>query len=98
MKEEQCKAVTTGFLKALEQSQELRDRWVVVAQNEDWDGLRELIAGTLELDETPSEKDLDDMHLHAESHLSSKCKEIEELDRRIKSEYLFNGRHGPPGD
>jgi hypothetical protein len=98
MKEEQCKTAAEGFLRALKGRQELRDRWVDLARNKDWHGVRELIAGTLELDETPSEEDLAKMDSHANRHLTGKRKELEELDERIDSTFVFNGRHGPPFD
>jgi hypothetical protein len=92
--EDRWKTTAVGFLQALKKSQELRDQWVVLARNKDWLGLRELIAGTQFLDQTPSAEDLKAMHSYADSHLSAQCKEIEELDRRVDPDCIFNGRDG----
>jgi hypothetical protein len=97
MNEEQCNRIAADFVRALGEQEELRDQWAVFARDRDWKGLRELIAGTLDLEHTPTHEDLEKMHEYAEHHLSRKCKEIEELDKRIDAIYIFNGRGGHPG-
>lgn len=98
MKEIQCKAMAAGFIHALMESGELRDRWVDVRGSKDWEKkLRVLIGETFDSDE-PSADDLEKMRKHCDSSLGPELTELHQLDPRIESKYVCNGRDPhPPG-
>ena len=90
MNDIQCKAVAAGFIHALRESPDLRNRWVEIRESRDWVSLRALIGQTLGTKE-PTEADLEAMRLHCSSRLGSEVSDLQQLDQRMEASYTFNG-------
>lgn len=103
MNEIQCKAAAAGFIHALRESPEVREQWVAVRKESDWErgsgtaSLRELIEKTLCLAQTPSEKDLEAMRAHGQRYLKVELEELKRIDRRIEPAVVNNGADGGHG-
>jgi len=93
MNDIQCKAAAAGFIHALKQSRELRNRWADIRNAEEWENLRTLIGETLGLAQTPSPQDLEKMRGHCDSQLGPQLKELQQIDERIEPRYVCNGAH-----
>ncbi len=90
----QCQAVVAGFIYALKESPEVRDKWIRIYSARDWPGLRVLIGETLGLAEAPSEEELEAMRIHSWDRLMHQLEELQGLDRQIKARHVFNGMEG----
>lgn len=94
----QCKAIAAGFIFALEESRELRDRWVDIRKAKEWKKLRALIGQTLGTAEEPTAEDLEEMRKYCNKRLKPEVSELKQLDHRIEPEYVYNGMpHGGRG-
>jgi hypothetical protein len=92
----QRRAVVAGFIHALKESPDVRDKWTLIFSTRDWRGLRILIGETLGLAETPSEEDLEAMRIHSLDRLMHQLEELQQLDQRIEADYVLNGMYRPP--
>lgn len=98
MNDIQCKAMAAGFVHALKESSDLRDRWVEIRKSEDWVSLRLLIGQTLGTAKEPTEEDLKTMREHCSKRLGSEISELQQIDTRIEAGYVYNGMpHGGGG-
>lgn len=94
MNDTQRGAVTAGFLFALKDSSEVRQRWLGIASNGDWAELRVLIEETLSLAKTPTAEDIAWMHAYADRHLMPELEELHRMDARLKPQHVINGMDG----
>lgn len=96
MNDLQQKAAVAGFVQALAESEEARNKWLSYFQAQDWVGLRLFIQETLGLAYTPSPEDLDAMRAYANVYTAASPSTLHEGDERIPATYVFDGAQFPP--